>query len=262
MNTIRKYPRTPHLEGSRIQIGDEDLKIVPFSHIQGRECVIEEKMDGANSAVSIGQNGTLLLQSRGHYLTGGPREKHYDLFKTWANRYAYELQELLGTRYIMYGEWMYAKHTVFYTDLPHYFLEFDIFDKETGKFLGTDKRRSLLHAFPFIHSVKVLARKTPESIAQLQKLIGKSTFINNHITVLKETCRTLGLPEETILRETDMSDLMEGLYIKVEHDGYVIDRVKLVRSSFLTTVQQSEAHWLNRPIVPNILAEGVNIFGE
>ena len=36
--------------------------------------MVEEKIDGANSAVSFDGDGGLLLQSRGHYLTGGYRE--------------------------------------------------------------------------------------------------------------------------------------------------------------------------------------------
>ncbi len=41
-----------------------------------------------------------------------------------------QLYELLKDRYIMYGEWLYAKHTVFYDNLTHYFMEFDIYDKK------------------------------------------------------------------------------------------------------------------------------------
>ena len=52
MNEIRKYPRTPHLEGSRLQPGDEDLSQIRFSEIQGKHLVVEEKCDGANSGIS------------------------------------------------------------------------------------------------------------------------------------------------------------------------------------------------------------------
>ena len=69
--TLKKYPRTPHLEGSRLQPGDEDLSQVPFSYIKGKHLVVEEKIDGANTAISFSEDGELLLQSRGHYLTGG-----------------------------------------------------------------------------------------------------------------------------------------------------------------------------------------------
>ena len=68
---IIKYPRTPHIEGSRLQPGDEDLSQIPFAEIAGLPLVIEEKIDGANSALSFDPSGQLLLQSRGHYLTGG-----------------------------------------------------------------------------------------------------------------------------------------------------------------------------------------------
>jgi hypothetical protein len=32
---------------------------------------VEEKVDGANAAISFSPDGQMLLQSRGHYLTGG-----------------------------------------------------------------------------------------------------------------------------------------------------------------------------------------------
>ena len=137
MNQIYKYPRTQHIEGSKLQVGDEDLSQVKLSDIKGKHLVIEEKMDGANSAMSFSEESKLQIQSRGHYLTGGPREKHFDLLKTWANMHYLELLEALGDRYVMYGEWLYAKHTVFYTDLPNYFMEFDILDVKTGEFLDT-----------------------------------------------------------------------------------------------------------------------------
>lgn len=50
---IHKYPRTPHIEGSRLQPGDEDLSQISFSEIAGKHLVNEEKCDGANSAISF-----------------------------------------------------------------------------------------------------------------------------------------------------------------------------------------------------------------
>lgn len=69
-------------------------------------------MDGANCAISF-QDKEMYLQSRGHYLTGGAREKHFDLFKAFAAKYRNELYNLLREKYIMYGEWLYSKHTIF-----------------------------------------------------------------------------------------------------------------------------------------------------
>jgi len=54
-------------------------------------------------------DGQMLLQSRGHYLTGGEREKHFNLFKQWAYSHAGTFWEVLSDRYVLYGEWLYAK---------------------------------------------------------------------------------------------------------------------------------------------------------
>src|SRR5262249_60474928 len=81
---VYKYPRTPHVEGSRFQPGDDDLECAPFADLQGKHIVVEEKLDGANAGVSFSQSGGLLLQSRGHFLDGGAREGQFALFKTLA----------------------------------------------------------------------------------------------------------------------------------------------------------------------------------
>ena len=155
MESIRKYPRTHHIRGSRLQPGDEDMNAIAFDQIRGLYLVVEEKMDGANAGMSVGPDGKLRLQSRGHYLTGGGREKHFAMFKTWAYAHQVRLCEIIGQRYVVYGEWVYAKHTVFYDALPHYFLEFDVFDRETETFLSTERRHEMFEDSPVV-SVPVL----------------------------------------------------------------------------------------------------------
>src|SRR5215470_5199465 len=101
---LYKYPRTPHVEGSRFQPGDDDLDCAPFADLQGKYIVVEEKLDGANAGVSFGRDGRLLLQSRGHFLDGGPRERHFALLKPWPTPRRKELGKLRGNRYVIYGE--------------------------------------------------------------------------------------------------------------------------------------------------------------
>ena len=251
---LYKYPRTPHIEGSRLQPGDEDLSQIPFDSIRDRYLVIEEKCDGANSAISFDTDGNLLLQSRGHYLTGGYRERHYNLMKQWANVHRDAFFDLLGTRYIMYGEWMYAKHTVFYDALPHYFLEFDIYDRQKGLFLDTHSRHAMLRNVPVV-SVPVLGRGYYSTKEEMLQLLGQSRYVTgNQYRNLRDAAVRLGLDPDRNCRETELSGIMEGLYIKVEEDGQVVDRMKYVRSTFLQCVDVSETHWIDRPIIPNQLA--------
>ena len=255
---IIKYPRTQHLEGSRLQAGDEDLSQIPFSQIKGKYIVIEEKVDGANSAISFNDDGELLLQSRGHYLTGGYRERHFNLFKQWANVHKEEFYKVLGSRYIMYGEWLYAKHTVYYDELPHYFMEFDVYDRVEKIFLSTKARKELLKDLP-VCSVYVLAEGKFNKLDDILKYLGRSNFISDsHIENLVDSAVSLGIDPERTKMETDLSTTMEGLYIKVESETEVLNRVKYVRYSFLQTVVESSSHWLDRPIVPNKLSKDIS----
>jgi hypothetical protein len=260
MSEIHKYPRTRHVEGSGLQPGD-DLECAPFADLAGRHLVVEEKMDGANSAISFTPDGRLLLQSRGHYLTGGSRERQFDLLKQWANRYAGQLWETLGSRYVLYGEWLYARHTIFYTDLPHYFLEFDALDTTSDVFLSTPARRQLLHKAPFVCSVRVLREGMVTSAEALVALTGPSAFVSGSPAErLRAAANARGLDPEQALRESDLSGLMEGLYIKVEENGAVVERYKYVRAGFLQTVFDSESHWMDRRLISNQLAPGVSLW--
>lgn len=252
-----KYPRTPHLTGSKIQPGDDPAEYGAH-HLFGRPVVIEEKLDGANAGISFEKDGAMRLQSRGHFLTGGHRERHFALFKSWANCHQRAFHEALGWRYQLYGEWLYAKHTIFYDRLPHYFMEFDVLDRETGQFLDTPSRQKLLAGLP-ISSVPVLHQGAAP--ADLNPLIRPSLYKSPQSREwLARAAEEINLDPERAHQETDPSPLAEGLYIKVEEQGQVTERYKYIRASFLTQVQDSESHWLDRPILPNRLAHGVDIF--
>jgi hypothetical protein len=43
MKEIRKYPRTRHVRGSRIQHGDHDLEAVDWSELAGKNLIVEEQ---------------------------------------------------------------------------------------------------------------------------------------------------------------------------------------------------------------------------
>ena len=67
-----KYPRTPHLEGSRLQDGDDGADQMPLKKLAGQYVVIEEKIDGANAAVSFSDAGMVPAYSTGTDSTGEP----------------------------------------------------------------------------------------------------------------------------------------------------------------------------------------------
>jgi hypothetical protein len=139
-----KFPRTPHLFGS---IGTSDDKYLnereSLAFLANESLIVEEKVDGANVGIHFSSDGGLVLQCRGHLITEGMHPQ-FDLFKQWATAKQNAFAERLERKYILFGEWMYAKHTIHYQCLPHYFLAYDICDKQTNEFLDHERRMRLL----------------------------------------------------------------------------------------------------------------------
>lgn len=254
MNQILKYPRTAHIIGSQLQKNDKKA-IINFSFLKDKPIIIEEKVDGANSGISF-YDEELYLQSRGRYLTGGFRERHFDKFKYFAGLHISDLYKLLGEKYIMYGEWMSSLHSIYYDILPSYFLEFDIYDKDKRVFLATLERQSLLKDYPFIESVPIVytANKFDLKFEKFKSFINQSKFISNdHLNSLRQAIKFKKLNYVKFIKKIDQTNLAEGLYVKWEEKGIVKGRYKYVRQSFTQIVNDSNEHWLNRPIVLNKL---------
>ncbi len=236
-----KYPRTPHLFGSKGTDDDKHLSEAESVRFLADEAlIVEEKIDGTNVGIHFSDAGSLVLQCRGHLVTEGIHPQ-YDLFKQWANVKRQVLEARLQFRYILFGEWMYARHSVHYRQLPHYFFEFDIYDKQEGAFVSLERRLELL-AGSGIHTVPVIHQGTIRR-KELEQLIGPSRFGSQF--------------ENPLTGRTD--NLMEGLYLRTESQGVVTGRAKLVRPEFIEKVKES-THWQQQTMVPNVLVEGTDIW--
>jgi len=256
---ILKYPRTPHLEGSRLQPGDEGDEHVRLATLAGCHAVVEEKLDGANVGISFTAGGELLLQSRGHYLVGGGRERQFAPFKQWACAHEERLLVLLEDRYVMYGEWLFAKHSVSYDRLPHWFCEFDVYDRVDGVFLSTPRRRALLAGSPVVSVPVLQAGAMPHDLKALRALVRPSLAKTPRWReAFEQGVQRQGLDLALAWRQTDKSDLAEGLYVKIEDENRVIGRYKWVRPDFVQTILDSGSHHSTRPLVPNGLAPRVD----
>jgi hypothetical protein len=78
--------------------------------------------------------------------------------------------------------------------------------------------------------------------------------------VLHQVAVRHGIDPGRALAETQDSDLSEGLYLKVEREDETVGRLKWVHPGFVQTIAASQTHWLSRPVLPNQLAEGADIF--
>ncbi|MFO0893130.1 MAG: RNA ligase family protein [Isosphaeraceae bacterium] len=236
-----KYPRTPHLFGSRGTDDDKHLGDAESARfVADLSLIVEEKLDGTNVGVHFTGDGEVVLQCRGHLITEGMHPQ-YDLFKQWVAVKRLALEERLEDRYILFGEWLYARHSVHYRGLSHYFYEFDIYDKQIRDFLGLERRLTLLegtglHTVPVIHTGAIDRER-------LASLIGPSRFDS--------------LFENPVTAQVD--HLMEGLYLRTEAGGVVTGRAKIVRPEFVEKVMQSE-HWQHQAMTANRLKAGADIW--
>jgi hypothetical protein len=112
-----KYPRTYHFEWSKGATSDDKIQ-KDLSHLEGKEIIISEKMDGENSSMTNEFYYARSLDSNNHpsrnYVKG-----------IWGN-----IKHLIPNNFRICGENMFAKHSIEYNDLEDYFLVFSIWNGE------------------------------------------------------------------------------------------------------------------------------------
>lgn len=217
-----KFPTTPHLLwlGSTAARGDKVLAREDAELFLRQSVVVEEKVDGANLGISFDANGNLLAQNRGNLLTRESKDQFAPLWPWLAERET-RLFDVLEDRFILFGEWCYARHSIPYTRLPDVFLAFDVFDKHAGRFLNSVRRDQLVGSLKLSLVPQVAAGVF--RLSDVTRLIGQSSLYDGP---------------------------MEGVYLRQEDGSWLNQRAKIVRAEF---VQQISEHWSKRALVRNQL---------
>lgn len=235
-----KSPRTSHLAGSGLSGHDNDSDRVKWSTVIGQNLVLEEKVDGSEVSFHFDENANLILRERSSDLDmdgRGGSEKVYDELKNWLDIHQDVLFDRLQDRFMVYGMWCLAAHSIFYDRLPSYLLEFDIQDKEAAMFLSTPRRRELLRGVPLSH-IEVLYEGAASDAVHPKHFVGKSCYCSNSV------------PQQGHL---DVSGVMEGVYGKIEDANTVTGRFKWIRADFIQGIIDGDRHWKSRPLVQNLL---------
>lgn len=223
-NDFHKFPRTPHLAVLADSVIRDD-KVMSESKREmflRHELVVEEKVDGANLGISFDGEARIRCQNRGGYLQY-PYTGQWKKLPEWLTPKADILFEKLTDRYILFGEWCYAQHSVFYDQLPDWFLGFDVFDKESLKFLSCSRR---------------------DAVFRDVGISGISIIKKGHFT-MSELKRML-----PISRLCDKP--AEGIYLRFDQGAWLKQRAKLVRPEFIQSVGE---HWSRKGVRANQLKQ-------
>lgn len=210
VDSIIKFPRTPHLfnYGS---ISDDDLVLndnVLKYFISNNPITIEEKVDGSNMGISLNAEYKFEIQNRSHIIKTNEHEQ-YSMVDMWVGDHYNDLIFILGdepTRYILYGEWLQATHTIHYEELVDYFIAFDIFDKFENKFLSR-KRFNELMSQTGIKTVNTIYHGIIPNREFLKKILTYKSSLDSNKTI-------------------------EGIYLRLDNDTSLLYRAKIVNPEF------------------------------
>lgn len=217
-----KFPSTSHLAilGTNVVRNDKVMSERERNDFLNHELVIEEKVDGANLGISFDSLGNVRLQNRGSYLHA-PYSGQWKKLSEWLVPKMDLLFEVLKDQFILFGEWCYAQHSVYYNRLPDWFLGFDILHKKELKFFSCQRRDEIFNN---------------ADISEVP-LIKKGSFsLKELISLLSNSC----LSDEP----------MEGIYLRFDDGDWLGKRAKLVRPEFIQSIKE---HWSKRKIKTNRL---------
>lgn len=110
-----KYPKTFHLPHSP-NLQNDDRLLPDVSVFQNKEVVVTLKCDGENTTMNKDHIHARSLDSKDH------ASRH------WVKALHASIKNDIPKNWRICGENLWAKHSIFYTDLPSYFLVFAIFD--------------------------------------------------------------------------------------------------------------------------------------
>ena len=221
-----KYPRTKHLPWSRGRTDDDEI-LTRYDHLNNKEMVWTEKLDGENTTIYPGG----ICHARSMDSKDHP-SRHW--VKQLAARIGGDIPE--GMR--VCGENPYAKHSIFYDKLPSYFLVFGIYNGDNCLCWDVTKEWAELLG---LEVVPELFRATLPDIPAVHDQVFTGVSRVGGQLWDEERNQPTGIPAQ----EGYVVRLAAG-FPSSDHQSCT---AKFVRPHHVTTSD----HWLNQPLVQNLL---------
>lgn len=215
---FRKYEKTYHLFPVTSKYNLDDTNV---QRLLTGEMIVEEKMDGSNVGIIRHSKG-FALQKRGS-LVGPSVHEQFDYFHNWASLLNYDKIMAVPRETLIYGELLYAVHSVYYDSLPEYVLVFDV--RQNGRWLNYDERSEFCTRYEF----------------NMVPLIARGTFTKDELKKLMPIKSAYG-------------EFAEGMVVKryAKH-GYF--RAKIVKPEFIKIIEESDEHWSRKQVKRNKVRE-------
>lgn len=223
-----KFPRTPHLPWS-LGATSDDKTLSSIRHFEKQEIVITEKIDGENTTVY--PDG---------YCHARSTDSNHHPSRSWMKAFVPSFCHQIPEGHRICGENVFAYHSIYYRDLPSYFLVFAIYDQNNNSLRWSDV----------------------ESICQILDLctapvLYRGLWNTNLVKALwtgKGTYPTFSLKNTPPVEESDFVPCdAEGYVVRLErqfHYGdFGMSTAKWVREGHVTT----DTHWMARKPIPNEL---------
>lgn len=224
-----KYSRTFHFPFSPGATSDDKIATT-MEGLIGCPIVMTEKMDGSNT--SLEREGCF---ARTH--AGAPTHKSFDMLKVLHATIKHKIPDNVQ----LFGEWCYALHSISYSELPGYFLLFNVAENLAGGRVWHSWDMVEMWAEEIgIPTVPVLFKGEVHSETKLQELVE---------SFMKQPSCCGGIREGVVVRRA-------SVFKELEFPTFVM---KCVRKDH---VSPDNDHWKHKQIIKNSLATGKMILRQ
>lgn len=219
-----KYPRTPHLPFSP-GVDEDDIVLDTGNHFEEREVVVLEKRDGENFTLAPSYCHARSVDSRHHPSRSWIKQRHR------------EIKHHIPEGWRVCGEYLFAEHSIRYTELDSYFEVFSIWDDD-NEALSWDETKEWCDLIGLEH-VPVLWR---------------GTWDRDRVQAIFHDLDTNRREDGSMIDPEGDVNVQEGIVVRTadgfHYDGFQDHLAKAVRPNHVTTSD----HWRYQEIVPNELA--------
>ena len=140
--------------------------------------------------------------------------------------------------YVLYGEWLYAKHSVHYTGLKSWFIPFDLYDIKTGTFVS----RTV-----FLKAISQTQLSINPAICVPEDVHGDVGKTLQWVLEMLQSWSALMRKGEKDGGDHAPRDRVEGLYFRIDQGDRLMMRSKVVRPDFIA----GEERWGAKEQVAN-----------